>query len=226
MRNNAVATVADVDRVAEKTYQNSKKLSQNDRQRRDEFVDLYGIEFNRNGSPGSPAKFRVSVSGDAAYLERFQFKIVIDSFQSTAGSETSSTSVAENPDVVSGDTLILKDTLTPNPHKHNIVPGVATLAVTTSNFTITCNGINITHYLKAQCTENGWSWFNGEGTYPSENLEESFDLLEVACDMKAGGYEDEARQILRQGWKPINLSADQPFNATMVLYLKYQHMNR
>ncbi len=226
MRNNYPATVSELEMVAEKTYYNARKLSQNDRQRRDEFVDLYGIEFSRNGSEDTPAVFHVSVSGDASYLERFQFKIVIESFQSTAGSETTTTSVKEVPDVVTGDTLNLYDTLTPNPHKHNIVPGMSTIPVTTSNFTIKCEGIDITAYLLAQCVENGWNWFSGEGVYPSSDLEQSFDLLEVACDMKAEGNEANANKILRQGWKPITLSADAPFYATMVLYLKYQHMNR
>lgn len=226
MRNNNPATVSDLDIVAEKTYHNSKKLSQNDRQRRDEFVDLYGIEFSRNGSQNTPAVFHVSVSGDASYLERFQFKIVIEAFQSTAGSETSSVSLKENPDNVTGETLNLYDTLTPNPHKHSITPGMASIPVTTSNFHVYCEGIDITAYLYAQCLENGWNWFNGEGVYPSSDLEQSFDLLEVACDMKAEGREAQANQILKQGWKPITLSADAPFYATMVLYLKYQHMNR
>ena len=226
MRNNNPATVSDLEIVAEKTYHNSKKLSQNDRQRRDEFVDLYGIEFSRNGSQDSPAIFHVSVSGDASYLERFQFKIVIEAFQSTAGSETSSVSLKENPDTVTGETLNLYDTLTPNPHKHSIIPGMASIPVTTSNFHVYCEGIDITSYLYAQVVENGWSWFSGEGVYPSSDLEQSFDLLEVACDMKAEGNETNANKILKQGWKPITLSADAPFYATMVLYLKYQHMNR
>ena len=140
MRNdNIAARQSDLELVAEKTYQNSKKISQNDRQRRDEFVDLYGIEFARNSVSKNgrhQAQFRVSVSGDAAYMERFQFKVEIEGFQSTAGSETSSVAISEYPDTVSGDTLILKDTLNPGSHKHSIVPGSATIPVTTSNWTV------------------------------------------------------------------------------------------
>lgn len=215
-----------IERTAEKTYQNSKAIKQGKRQRRDEFVDLYGIEFSRNGSQNSPAIFHVSVSGDAAYMERFQFKIVIESFQSTAGAETSAVSLAQNPDYVSGSNLTLTDTITPNPHKHDIVAGMSTIPVTTSNFTIECEGIDVTPYLLAQCNENGWNWFNGEGVYPSTDLEQSFDMMEVASDLRLEGRADEADLILRQGWKPIILRADEPFYATMVLYLKYQHMNR
>lgn len=215
-----------IERTAEKTYQNSKAIKQGKRQRRDEFVDLYGIEFSRNGSQNSPAIFHVSVSGDAAYMERFQFKIVIESFQSTAGAETSAVSLAQNPDYVSGSNLTLTDSITPNPHKHSIVAGMANIPVTTSNFTIECEGIDVTPYLLAQCNENGWNWFNGEGVYPSTDLEQSFDMMEVASDLRLEGRADEADLILKQGWKPIILRADEPFYATMVLYLKYQHMNR
>lgn len=235
MRNdNIAARQSDLELVAEKTYQNSKKISQNDRQRRDEFVDLYGIEFARNSVSKNgrhQAQFRVSVSGDAAYMERFQFKVEIEGFQSTAGSETSSVAISEYPDTVSGDTLILKDTLNPGSHKHSIVPGSATIPVTTSNWTVHCENIDVTANLMAQCVENGWSpgWFSGEGVFPSKDLEQSFDMLEVASDFEALGTEQgkqDAETILKQGWKPITITADQPFFATMVLYLKYQHMNR
>ena len=215
-----------VERIGEVTYKNTKAIKQNNRQRRDEFVDLYGIEFSREGSANSPAVFHVSVSGDAAYMERFQFKLVIDSFQSTAGAETSSVSIKQTADYVTGSNLTLTDTVTPDPHKHTIVPGVSNIPVTTSNFHISCEGIDITPYLMAQCGANGWPWFGGEGVYPSSDLEQSFDMMEVACDLSAEGRQDEADLILRQGWKPITLTADQPFSATMVLYLKYQHMNR
>lgn len=215
-----------LERTAEKAYQNSKAIKQSKRQRRDEFVDLYGIEFSREGSADSPAVFHVSVSGDAAYMERFQFKIVIESFKSTAGAETSEVELSQKADYVSGSNLTLTDEIEPNPHKHTIIPGVSEIPVETSNFTIKCEDIDITEYLMAQCDRSGWSWFGGEGVYPSSDLEQSFDLLEVASDMEAEGRTDDAARILNQGWKPITLGADAPFSATMVLYLKYQHMNR
>lgn len=221
--------------IAEKTYDNTQSIKKNNRQRRDEFVDLYGIEFAKSGTANSPAVFRVSVSGDAAYLERFQFKLVIDAFQSMAGSEVSMTSLSVDGEVTRHDnsaggvTVVISGedaSITPNPHSHSITAGITEIPVTASDFTIECEGIDITPYLHAQCIENDWNWFDGEGVYPSTELEQSFDLIQVACDMKAEGNEDDADKILRQGWKPITLRGSQPFSATMVLYLKYQHMNR
>lgn len=202
--------------VAEKTYDNTKSIKKGNRQRRDEFVDLYGIEFTKSGSADSPAVFHVSVSGDAAYLERFQFKLVIEPFQVMADMALTSTSLSINS----------SDQITPNPHNHQIVAGITNIPVTASDFTIECEGIDITPYLRAQVVEGGWDWFDGEGVYPSTDLEQSFDLLQVACDMKAEGNDENADKILRQGWKPITLRGSQPFSATMVVYLKYQHMNR
>lgn len=200
--------------LSEKTSDNTKSIRRNNLQRRDEFVDLYGIEFHRNGSADSPAVFHVSVSGDAAYMERFQFKLVIEPFQVSTELALTSTSLSITDD----------DNITPNPHNHQLVAGVTNIPVTASDFTIEVEGIDITPYLRAQVEEGGWNWFNGEGVYPSSNLEESFDLMEVASDIEAEG--GDGSKILRQGWKPITLRGSQPFSATLVLYLKYQHMNR
>lgn len=200
--------------LSEKTSDNTKSIRRNNLQRRDEFVDLYGIEFHRNGSADSPAVFHVSVSGDAAYMERFQFKLVIEPFQVSSELALTSTSLSITDD----------DNITPNPHNHQLVAGVTNIPVTASDFTIEVEGIDITPYLRAQVEEGGWNWFNGEGVYPSSNLEESFDLMEVASDIEAEG--GDGSKILRQGWKPITLRGSQPFSATLVLYLKYQHMNR
>lgn len=200
--------------LSEKTSDNTKSIRRNNLQRRDEFVDLYGIEFHRNGSADSPAVFHVSVSGDAAYMERFQFKLVIEPFQVSSELALTSTSLSITDD----------DNITPNPHNHQLVAGVTNIPVTASDFTIEVEGIDITPYLRAQVEEGGWNWFSGEGVYPSSNLEESFDLMEVASDIEAEG--GDGSKILRQGWKPITLRGSQPFSATLVLYLKYQHMNR
>lgn len=200
--------------LSEKTSDNTKSIRRNNLQRRDEFVDLYGIEFHRNGSADSPAVFHVSVSGDAAYMERFQFKLVIEPFQVSSELALTPTSLSITDD----------DNITPNPHNHQLVAGVTNIPVTASDFTIEVEGIDITPYLRAQVEEGGWDWFSGEGVYPSSNLEESFDLMEVASDIEAEG--GDGSKILRQGWKPITLRGSQPFSATLVLYLKYQHMNR
>lgn len=225
MVDKSVAFASDLDVVAEQTYKNRKSIERSNTQRRDEFVDLYGIEYHRNGSNGKPATFHVSVSGDAAYIERFEFKIVIEPFQMLVSPTVSPTSLSIDIDV-DGHTAIFNDSVTPNPHTHNISAGITDVPVTADDFRIECEGIDITPYLKAQCEEGGMEWISGEGVFPSTDVEQSFDLIEVACDMKAEGNDDDADKILRQGWKPIKLISESAFSATMVLYLKYQHMNR
>lgn len=225
MRTYEVASVADLEKVAEQTYKNKKSIAKSNVQRRDEFVDLYGIEFHRSGSRDHPAIFNVSVSGDASYLERFQFKLVIDPFQMLVSPETDYTSL-ELDVHVDGTTAVFDDSVTPNPHRHAITAGITNVSVSANDFRIECEGIDITPYLQAQCAERGWDWISGEGVFPSKELEESFDLMEVACDMESEGNKEDANRILKQGWKPIKLSSSSAFSATMVLYLKYQHMNR
>lgn len=209
-----------IELIAERTYHNTKNIKQEGRQRRDEFVDLFGVEYMRNGSSGNPAKFYVSISGDEAYMERFQFKLIISPFQVNADLALTSTDL----DITGSSIGNLR--ITPNPHNHQMVAGLTNIPVTTGNFTIKCEGIDVTPYLRAQVTEGGWRWFDGEGVYPSTDLEQSFDMMEVACDLKAEGREADANTILRQGLKPIEIASDQPFTVTMILYLKYQHMNR
>lgn len=63
--------------LAERTTDNRKDISQKNRQRRNQVTDLYGVEYQRDGSSGNPATFWISISTDMLYLERFQCKIMI-----------------------------------------------------------------------------------------------------------------------------------------------------
>ena len=83
-------------------------------------------------------------------------------------------------------------------------------------------GIDVSAYLMAQ---HG-VWIDGEGVWPSTQIEKNFDLLEAAGDMWAEGRRDDANKILRPGYKPIEISANGAFTATMSVYLKYSHVNK
>lgn len=214
-----------LERISERVYENTKSIKQNDRQRRDRVVDMYGVEFTRVGDGGAPARFYISVSPDMVYLERFQFKLIISPFVSTAGSGTSAASVRVNDTSLS----VSASSVTPNPHSHttdahthNINAGVTLIPATADNYRIFVEGIDVSAYLMAQ---HG-IWIDGEGVWPSTQIEKNFDLLEVAGDMVAEGRTDDADMILRPGYKPIEISANGAFSATMSLYLKYSHANR
>lgn len=210
--------------VAERMADNKQLLRQQYTQRRNQVVDLYGVEYTRQGDGGSPAEFYISISPDMVYLERFEFKLIVQPFVSSVqGATQDYTGNTGNTSLsVSGGSI------SPNPHAHsmthghNIVSGVTLTHTTANDFRLSVDGVDITAYLMAQ---HG-SWISGEGVYPSIDIEKNFDILEVASDLMASGYEAEAKAIVAPGYKKISISSDSPFQITLVNYLKYSHLNR
>ena len=101
--------------------------------------------------------------------------------------------------------------------------GVTPITTTASDFRVRVEGIDVTPYLMAQY---GGAWLNGEGVYPSLNIGEDYDILEVASDLIGEGRQADADKLLRSGYKAIEISAGGPFSVSLVLYLKYSHLNR
>lgn len=213
-----------VERVAERTVSNTRDINRDNRQRRNKVVDLYGIEYTRQGDNGSPATFYISISPDMVYLERFQFKLIVQPFASTNGSGT------DNAVVTVNDTSLATNgtSITPNPHTHstqphthNLISGIALTHTDASDFRISINGVDVTAYLMAQ-----HGWINGEGVYPSLDINENYDILEVASDLVAAGRKSDADKLVCAGYKPVVISSSKPFQITLVNYLKYSHLNR
>lgn len=213
-----------IQRLSEKVYDNTRNIRQKDRQRRHNFVDLYGVEYTRQGDKGTPATFYISISPDMVYLERFEFKLIVQPFASYSnGMETSVVQVNDTSLSVSNNAVA------PNPHKHstqahthNLTSGITLTPTTANDFRIYIEGIDITAYLMAQY---GF-WISGEGVYPSLEIGEDFDILEVACDLVAEGRGADADKITHSGYKQVKITSNAPFQVTLVNYLKYSHMNR
>lgn len=188
--------------LAEKTYDLKKNMSEKDKQRRNQVVDLYGVDFYReshHGDVNELVSIWVSISPDLVYYERFQFKLYI------ADTEATDFKVRVVTDVKNDDGTYDRDKL-----------------------------IDITPYLIAQ--ENG-EWITGasERPYPTDDIGDdpdpskpakSYDMLEVISDMYAEGRENEAEALARPEFKRFQITADKPFTAAMILYLKYSHLNR
>lgn len=66
-----------IDRIAARTVDNSKLMKQSLRQRRDYITDMHGVYFTGQGQGDIPARFYVSISPDMVYLERFEFKLIL-----------------------------------------------------------------------------------------------------------------------------------------------------
>lgn len=95
-----------LNRIAERAYANKQDIRQQNVLRRNQVVDLYGVEYTRQGDNNNPASFYISISPDLVYLERFEFKLIIQPFLSTGGSSTTGTSLSIT-DSGGGNTLII-----------------------------------------------------------------------------------------------------------------------
>lgn len=192
-------------------------------QRRNKVVDLFGIEYTRQGDTSHPATFYLSVSQDLIYYERFEFKIIIQPFAMPIGGNGStgmaSAQVRDTSLSISGGNI------NPNPHGHVSVPhnhsldaGVSLFTSSVSDFELWIEDINLTPYLKAQF---GGKWIDGEGVFPEKGII-NYDIL------KAIPYMPTWQQglILSSGYKKVELRGKGVFNATLVNYTKYSHVNR
>jgi hypothetical protein len=128
--------------LGERTNDRLTNERQQQLQRRNAVVDLHGIEYSRQGDTQTPATFYISISPDLIYYQRFEFKIIVDSFAIPVGNgaATSNTVVAvndtalnldntslnvSNTSLTNGSTSLTVDennVVSPNPHTHPVNP--------------------------------------------------------------------------------------------------------
>lgn len=242
-----------ITRIAERTVDNYKQLKRDKTQRRVSFVDLYGVEYLRQGDANHPATFYVSISPDFMYYERFALKLQIMPFVSSVqGVTISGLSIGDTSLTFSGSggnsgAEILDGTstidiggsggsgsITPNPHTHPVSGsgsggvnyGLNFITTTSTNWRIKIHDVDITAELREQQDGN---WISGEGIYPSnrtEDIADFYDILDVACVLNELGETDKVEKLLTPEMKKIEIVSDQPFQVATMVYLKYSHMNR
>ena len=227
--------------LAEYTSDNYRDLNRKNLQRRNQVVDMYG-EHSTQYSTGT-ARFYISVGKDLVYLERFQFKLIIEPFKAPISSDTTSiqptdltvsgTSLTDNNNVISPNPH--NHTITPNPHTHSMSVGAGVTEIpftgSTTGIEVFCsdgNGtskwVDITAYMVLQ---HGSAWMSGEGVFPSTELDVDFDVMQAACDMYHAGQTDDAAMLIRSGeLKIIRITTTAPCTITLMNYLKYSHLNR
>lgn len=209
--------------LAERTWENRQQLKRMKEQRRVSFVDTYGTPYTAQGDALNPATFYISVSPDLIYYERFAFKFVIESFESSV-SGVSGTALSIN-----NTSLEIEDNaINPNPHKHTITGGINAVsygvkkqATSSDNWAVHISGVDITDYLMEQ---HDGEWIDGQGVFPSSGAEDFYDILDVACMMRADNQSPDP--VLNPGFKPVQIYSDAPFRVTAYLYMKYSNMNR
>lgn len=237
-----------LNRIAERTVDNYLQLKRDKTQRRVSFVDLYGVEYLRQGDANHPATFYISISPDFMYYERFALKLQIMPFvSSVSGVSISGLSIGSTELTVSGSggMEIIDGTSTlnniggsggvsPNPHTHpvsgsasgGLVYGLNFITTTSNNWRIKVHDVDITAYLREQ--QDG-EWISGEGIYPTnrtEELTDFYDILDVACMKSEEGATEDVNKLLTPEMKKVEIISDQPFQVAAMVYVKYSHMNR
>lgn len=220
-----------LNRLAERTSDNTKVLRNQMQQRRNGMEDLYGVMFSADGDEDAPATFYISLSPDFVYLQRFAFKFVIKPFATTVkGGSSPATVIVDNTSL-----LVNNETgqIEPNPHTHftlphthNMTSGKTYIDTTSDYWRVKIDEIDITAYLMEQHNNQ---WINGEGIYPTnrlEDLEDFYDILDVCSMMIANGEKAKADKILKPTFKKVEIISDAPFGIDAYLYLKYSHLNR
>ena len=227
-----------LNRLSEKTYDNTKQLRRGVAQRRNGMEDLYGIVFSAEGDANSPASFYISLSPDYVYLERFAFKFVIKPYMMTVTGGTEAVTVTVNSKELeaseSGNDIVI----TPNPHTHttqshthNLIKGKTFTNTVSDYWRVKIHGIDITPYLIEQHNDE---WIDmtdadGERIFPSNALddrEDFYDILDVASMLTAEGEIEKRDLILKPEFKKVEIISDAPFAVDAYLYLKYSHSNR
>lgn len=219
-----------LDRLSERTVDNTKQLKRAVNQRRNGMEDLYGTMFSASGDADNPARFYVSLSPNYVYLEMFAFKFVIKPFAVTVKGGTNSVQVQ----VADTELQVADGLITPNPHTHetwphthNIVNGMSYVDTTSDYWRVKIADVDITPYLIEQHDGN---WIKGKGIYPNSRLEnlrtDFYDILGVACMLNAEGKTTQREALLAHDFKEVEIYSDAPFSVDAYLYLAYPHTNR
>ncbi|MGM0175679.1 hypothetical protein [Enterococcus sp. DIV0800] len=211
--------------LAESAHHRKLESQQNQLQRRNQVTDLFGVEHQAQGDAQTPATFYVSISPDLIYYERFEFKLIISKFAMPLAGNGSTGKTAVTID--KSNLSISGSAISPNPHSHtsqehnhSLPPGISLFTPSITNFRIKMDGIDLTEAFKQQSSD----WITGEGIFPkSSDPFATFDVLKAMEHL----YTWQQGVILAPGYKKVELINDGgPFNATLVNYLKYSHVNR
>lgn len=87
-----------------------------------------------------------------------------------------------------------------------------------SNMKVMIEGVDLTPYFKAQYDGH---WINGNGTFPNSGTA-NYDVLEACGFLSA----EDREKVLGAGYKKVIITADGPFQVTLVNYMKYSHVAR
>lgn len=188
--------------IAERTIDNKQQLKRSVHQRRNGMEDLYGVCFSAHATEPKSGRYtaRFYISLSPDYVYLHRFAFKFVIMPSITEGEDPS----EGRDWrVTIGTKKVNDVYVP---------------------------VDVTDYLKEQQDIPPEDpLFEGEGVYPSNQLddrEDFYDILDVVSVMYAEGEDDSAEAIIKPIFKPVEISSVKPFSVDAYLYLKYSNCNR
>lgn len=186
-----------VGKIAERTVDNSQKWRQSLRQRRSEYVDIYGVPFNFEpvNDAGTKLQAHIYISTDLEYYERLQFKLVVKSSQS-----------------IDADHFIFK-------YGHIADEDDNPRLVDCTDYLIAQHDDWV--------SGSGYNYFPSEvDNDETDEAADFYDLLVVCSDLMAEGKSAYKNRITRAGSKLAQIESNVPCQVQMLLYCKYSTVNR
>lgn len=186
--------------VAERTYDNRMDIRQKNVQRRNSFVDLYGIPHYAKSDEDNKATFYVSISQDYIYLNRFQFRLSMlkvkgGNFRVFIENEEITDYLKEQQ---GGDWI--ED------------EGLYPLDLTDEDPSTVDDDLNDDEYSYYDILDIA-QVIQAEANTKTDEDEKT-------------ALEKKRRSLLKAGFKKIEITSDASFEVTMYLYLKLSNMNR
>lgn len=215
-----------IGKIASRTKQNTERVVQQNRQRRNLVTDDFDKEYTAIGQEGQSGVIWLAISPDMIYIERWEFKVIIDPFlipisggtgaMSAVSLHVSDTNLSSSGSSISPNPH--NHVITPNPHTHTINAGVTSIPSQVENIRIHLDGYDLTAHFKAQF--NGW--IDSEGMFPDSSMENRYDIL------KAISLFPEAQRsaFLTQGYHKLEFISDGLFNLKIREFKKYNFINR
>lgn len=193
--------------IAERAYENRKQLKQARRQRRTEFVDIYGVpmplEYIKTKDGFRYYETRLYVSNDLEYWERFQFKIEA-LFDGEINENDFQFLIGERDEVDGSDSDLID----------------------ISDYLRSQNGIWIEEsgYYPSDETVDETDDDDEEDVYDDAGF--FFDILEACTLLWAEDDTSAVHEITRAGTKIVQVRIPKEADITFIPFIKYSTINR
>lgn len=228
------------------------RQTQQNRQRRNLVTDDFDKEYDIVGDQGVNGSIWLAISPDLIYIERWEFKVIVEPFTVPLASGDSAMSpvtltippvdLEVSETALSAETEVdfenesASTTITPDPHTHTITPNPLNLEINPRTHThhmnagVTLNPSQFTdlhilldgHDFTAQFKAQFPDWISGEGMFPDTTVSNRYDILKALDSLP----KSEVSQYLQQGYHRLEFQADGIYSIKIREFKKYSFINR